>query len=92
MAEDHAACARAAERCELLRRGRHDDAVAATSAGTAGDLPEVADGIPREEASRLPQVLLRVRPRSSGDPWTGQRLSHNPGTGTTLVNFIQFQI
>ena len=63
----------------VLRGRRHTESAVAAPAGAAGDVPEVADGLPREEAPPLPALLLRVGPGAAGDPRPGVRLTHHPG-------------
>ena len=79
VAEDHAAGARDHQRGQLLRRRRDALAAAAALARAARGLPEVLDGLPREEAARLPPLLFRLGSRAAGDPWSGVRLAHHPG-------------
>ena len=41
-------------------------------------MPEVAVGLPGEEAADVPALLLRVGPGAAGDPRSGVRLAHHP--------------
>ena len=66
-------------RRQLLCRGRGSEGCTPSYAGAVGDVPEVVDRLPGEEAVHVPKVLLRLRSFSSGDPGTGLGFSHNSG-------------
>ena len=72
MAEDHDPSSRGAQCGPVLCGGRDAGSATPSSSGAAGALPEVPDGIPGEEETCLPAILLCLGSSTSGNSWTSQ--------------------